>query len=556
MGMFSNYALQAGAEGQDIATAMRRRALLAQQEEGALKDQQTQRAGRELLGRVLQGFGGVQPQGMSPLGIPQSPAPGQPSVPRATMSGPPSVAGTPMGAPPAQSGPGAAPNVGGPPAQQATGAPAGAGAMPFSWRAVAEEVRKQSGADPGAILAAMQGVMPQIEKEADRESKAATVEAQIQQKREALMANLQWRYYNSNSQTERTQILADVRKLTTQMQTNAQRDVAGINAQGGRDRANIAADSAANVARIGAESRFNVAQLNGLNRQTIAEINNKSREQIAADALALKKELGVASLDLKADEIAKTFLYKERMAKLKERGMNDQQAQFWAKLDLQRSIAADRDETTRRGQDLLLQGRQVAADAKREADQSKVEAALPMVLDQFDDVYKTAEALLMHPGLDNATGPVEQYLLTVQGDTANFESKLNLLKSKIGFKALADMRAASPTGGALGNVSNREVEFLQNSVESLALAQTADAMQEALRGIMDNASRGKARTLQAYETRYRAKPGGGSVPVANPNGQGKPIPTPKEVLGKRDGTRFEMDGTQYEKRGAQSVPVQ
>jgi hypothetical protein len=57
---------------------------------------------------------------------------------------------------------------------------------------------------------------------------------------------------------------------------------------------------------------------------------------------------------------------------------------------------------------------------------------------------------------------------------------IDTLKARLGFDELAAMRAASPTGGALGNVSNREIDFLQAAVQSLDTRQSPKTLQQRL----------------------------------------------------------------------------
>lgn len=54
-----------------------------------------------------------------------------------------------------------------------------------------------------------------------------------------------------------------------------------------------------------------------------------------------------------------------------------------------------------------------------------------------------------------------------ESDARAFAGQLKTLKGQIAFGELAAMRAASKTGGALGNVSDRELELLSNSIGNL-----------------------------------------------------------------------------------------
>jgi hypothetical protein len=57
---------------------------------------------------------------------------------------------------------------------------------------------------------------------------------------------------------------------------------------------------------------------------------------------------------------------------------------------------------------------------------------------------------------------------------------LNTIKANIGFAELNDMRAASPTGGALGQVSERELMFLQSVIGSLDQSQSKEDVMRVL----------------------------------------------------------------------------
>ena len=66
------------------------------------------------------------------------------------------------------------------------------------------------------------------------------------------------------------------------------------------------------------------------------------------------------------------------------------------------------------------------------------------------------------------TGLVGSGLRRVPGSPAyDLEKTVNTIKANLGFDQLSQMRQASPTGGALGNVSNKEIDFLQSVVANL-----------------------------------------------------------------------------------------
>lgn len=65
----------------------------------------------------------------------------------------------------------------------------------------------------------------------------------------------------------------------------------------------------------------------------------------------------------------------------------------------------------------------------------------------------------------------------------NFKGELDTLKSNIAFNELTAMREASKTGGALGQVSDREGRLLQSALGALEMDQSAKNFQEQLRKI-------------------------------------------------------------------------
>lgn len=87
-------------------------------------------------------------------------------------------------------------------------------------------------------------------------------------------------------------------------------------------------------------------------------------------------------------------------------------------------------------------------------------------------------------------------------DAKDFAAKLDSIKANIGFQALAEMRANSPTGGALGNVSDPETRFLQATLGSLDQAQSPNALKESLGKVREALDRARKRTRAAYEQDY------------------------------------------------------
>lgn len=101
----------------------------------------------------------------------------------------------------------------------------------------------------------------------------------------------------------------------------------------------------------------------------------------------------------------------------------------------------------------------------------------------------TIDELLPQVGI-TTVGPVGSVAKNIPGTPAyNFKSALDTLKSNIAFGALTEMRAASKTGGALGQVSDREGQLLQSSLGALDQGQSPKAFREQLDKIEESLRR-------------------------------------------------------------------
>lgn len=80
-----------------------------------------------------------------------------------------------------------------------------------------------------------------------------------------------------------------------------------------------------------------------------------------------------------------------------------------------------------------------------------------------------------------STGLPGQMLRNVGGTSAmDLDKTVNTIKANLGFEELQKMREASKTGGALGQVAVKELEFLQSAVSALDTAQSTDQLKKNL----------------------------------------------------------------------------
>lgn len=82
-------------------------------------------------------------------------------------------------------------------------------------------------------------------------------------------------------------------------------------------------------------------------------------------------------------------------------------------------------------------------------------------------------------------------------------SSLTTIKGNIGFDKLQDMRANSPTGGALGNVSDNENKTLQSTSGSLEQGNTAADLAYTLRRVREARVRASQRIEAAYNADFQ-----------------------------------------------------
>jgi hypothetical protein len=94
------------------------------------------------------------------------------------------------------------------------------------------------------------------------------------------------------------------------------------------------------------------------------------------------------------------------------------------------------------------------------------------------------------PHVSNMTVGAASYLGAVRGTPQrDFQAAADYLKSNIGFSELTEMREASKTGGALGQVSNIELQLLTSALGSLDVGQSPEAFKRQLQNIMDSLDR-------------------------------------------------------------------
>ena len=122
-----------------------------------------------------------------------------------------------------------------------------------------------------------------------------------------------------------------------------------------------------------------------------------------------------------------------------------------------------------------------------------------VVLDTLNDIIPSLEGDTSW--WSKEAGVFGSLLRNVPGTKArDFEAKLDTLKANIGFDRLQKMRDESPTGGALGQVSEMELRQLNAALGSLDQSQSPEQLRENLLRIRDH----YIRAVSALEAEYAA----------------------------------------------------
>lgn len=149
----------------------------------------------------------------------------------------------------------------------------------------------------------------------------------------------------------------------------------------------------------------------------------------------------------------------------------------------------------------------VAKGAKISAEATKAQAALTNAVSKYDDTIAVARRLLNNPSLDsiigNVQGNIPDVALSMSSQSAaDALADYNQLRTVAGFQELQAMRNASPTGGALGQVSDSENRMLQQSAFASARSQSEAKFKQSVRDYIARLEASKKRLTSAYNQQF------------------------------------------------------
>lgn len=185
-----------------------------------------------------------------------------------------------------------------------------------------------------------------------------------------------------------------------------------------------------------------------------------------------------------------------------------------ARLSQQRDLAEGRMDIQRTALNMrgeAMSGREQDRAEKRQEKQDKQAASAKMQIASADRVIaEVQEANKMVSGFTaGAGGLLSSIPVTGAKDLA---SKLTTIKANLGFDRLQQMRDASPTGGALGQVAVQELIALQSTIASLDQQQSPAQLKAALTKIEGHYAAWKDAVTKASQGESATPRSGGAAP--------------------------------------------
>ena len=176
---------------------------------------------------------------------------------------------------------------------------------------------------------------------------------------------------------------------------------------------------------------------------------------------------------------------------------------------------------------------------KLEASYPQATAALKGHQNKTALFIKDLEALRDSAGLDSVTGFAAGRAPGLTDDGRRTVALYDKIIAKGGFQSLQEMRDMSKTGGALGNVSDRENTQLKASFAAIDRKQNANDVRVAIDDLITELKGGVGRLQDAYDLTYEYKRNRAAL-AANQYVEIKTLPDGRKLGKKADGTVEEI----------------
>jgi hypothetical protein len=155
---------------------------------------------------------------------------------------------------------------------------------------------------------------------------------------------------------------------------------------------------------------------------------------------------------------------------------------------------------------------------QREAKFPQATSAVKTFENTSSTLIKDLETLARHPGLSSITGIAAGRIPGITSAGREAEALFDKIVARGGFQELQNMRQASPTGGALGNVSNQEGAQLRQAFAAIDRRQDAASVRKAINDAIQQIRASQQNVREAYDLTYEYKQRGGetSAPAPSP----------------------------------------
>lgn len=171
----------------------------------------------------------------------------------------------------------------------------------------------------------------------------------------------------------------------------------------------------------------------------------------------------------------------------------------------------------------------------REAKFPQAEKALKSYSDDIDEMVTQIDNLKKMKGLDKITGTIHgiSWEPTINQDAVNALEAYNTLLSKGQLQSLTNLRQSSPTGGALGNVSDSDTRILKEAFGILGRRQDTDTLTNNLDALKTKLLKSKENMKDAFDQTYEYRNAAKDQPAPTPTGStGGNLPPPNPPPGR------------------------
>jgi hypothetical protein len=150
---------------------------------------------------------------------------------------------------------------------------------------------------------------------------------------------------------------------------------------------------------------------------------------------------------------------------------------------------------------VLSEGR-ARTTVEREAERPKATLGIATQLDDLKRLKALAGEIMKAPALSKSVGLVGAAPSLPGSDAANVDSLIDSLKAQISGMKLQAMRDASKTGGAVGQVTEREWPRLENMITALHKKMSPELFREKLSELVYEIGKAETNLNQAHQGQY------------------------------------------------------